>query len=106
MDSLERLRQKTFSTEDYMVKFKNLVSQAELNDKQRKIRLYQRGLNPRVFENVMKTRPPPGTFDEWCNAAAKENNQYQRTAQILGKRIPFCKGNCDLAGHEAAKLTN
>ena len=87
MDKLKKLKQGSYTTEDYTVKFKNLVGQAGITEDRQKIRLYQRGLNPRVLQDVMKIRPLPTTFTGWCEAATEENNQYRQTMQLMGKPL-------------------
>ena len=87
MDKLEKLQQKGYTTEDYTVRFKNLAGQANLTDERQKIRLYQKGLDPRVLQDVMKIRPLPNTFQAWTEAATEEDNQYRRTMQMLGKPL-------------------
>src|SRR6266542_3912389 len=95
LDKLERLRQGRYTTEDFTIKFKNLAGQSGLTDDRQKIRLYQKGLDPRVLQDVMKIRPLPTTFQQWTEAAAEEDNQYRRAMQMIGKPlktpIPFQK---------------
>ena len=87
MDKLEHLRQGQYTTEDFTVKCKNLAGQAGLTDDRQKVRLYQKGLDPRVLQDVIKIRPLPVTFQTWTEAATEEDNQYHRTMQIIGKPI-------------------
>src|SRR6266511_1603850 len=86
LDKLEHLRQGRYTTEDFMIKFKNLAGQSGLTDDQQKIQLYQKGLDPRVLQDVMKIRPLPTTFQQWTEAAA-EDNQYRRAMQMIGKPL-------------------